>query len=112
MPGAPTEATAPIVKTIDINAPRGTVETFVARFGAKWPCDRFARGARVPGAVVLEAHAGGAIFEVADSGDRLDWGTVVSIEPDRLIRMRWHLGRPSRRWSRSPSRTSGRAGRA
>jgi Activator of Hsp90 ATPase homolog 1-like protein len=90
------ESMSPIVKTIMIEASQQTVfNTFVAKFGSWWPRDRFVRssGGALP-TVVLEACVGGAIFELTETGARLEWGTVTAIEQDRFIRMQWHLGRP------------------
>jgi uncharacterized protein YndB with AHSA1/START domain len=90
------ETMSPIVKTIMIDAPQETVfDTFVAKFDSWWPRDRFVRspGGVLP-TVVLEAREGGAIFELTETGTRLEWGTVTAIEQDRFIRMQWHLGRP------------------
>ena len=90
------ETSSPIMKTITIVAPRALVfATFVLDFGNWWPRDRFVRstGSVLP-TVILEAREGGAIFELTDSGTRLEWGTVTAIEQDRFVRMQWHLGRP------------------
>jgi uncharacterized protein YndB with AHSA1/START domain len=90
------EAILPIVKTITIDAPTPTVfDTFVSKFGLWWPRERFVRssGAVLP-TIILEAREGGAIFELSDTGIRLEWGTVTAIEQDRYVKMQWHLGRP------------------
>jgi Activator of Hsp90 ATPase homolog 1-like protein len=90
------EAILPIVKTIIIDAPNPSVfDTFVSKFGLWWPRERFVRssGTVLP-TVILEAREGGAIFELCDTGTRLEWGTVTAIERDRYIKMQWHLGRP------------------
>ncbi len=90
------EKMSPIVKTIMIDAPQQTVfDTFVSKFGSWWPRDRFVRSSGgVPPTVVLEPREGGSIFELTETGTRLEWGTVTAIEQDRFIRMQWHLGRP------------------
>jgi Activator of Hsp90 ATPase homolog 1-like protein len=90
------EAILPIIKTIIIDAPNPSVfDTFVSKFGLWWPRERFVRssGTVLP-TVILEAREGGAIFELSDTGTRLEWGTVTAIERDRYIKMQWHLGRP------------------
>ena len=87
---------APIVKTIEIEAPSELVfEMFVTRFGDWWPRAKFSRtrGA-TPRAVILEARPRGAIYELSDTGERLEWGIVTDIDPGRSIVMAWHLGRP------------------
>jgi uncharacterized protein YndB with AHSA1/START domain len=96
MPNHPSVETSPIVKVIEIAAPHEVVfEMFVANFGDWWPRARFSRTrGTAPERVVLEAHAGGLIYEVAADGSKLAWGSVTAIEPNRRILMDWHLGRP------------------
>jgi uncharacterized protein YndB with AHSA1/START domain len=87
---------ADIVKTIEINAPQAHVfETFVARIAQWWPLDKFARSrTQKPQTVIIEAFAGGLIYEKAANGETLNWGSVKSIEPYSRLVMEWHLGRP------------------
>jgi uncharacterized protein YndB with AHSA1/START domain len=87
----------PIVKEIEIGAPSAVVfELFVTRFGDWWPRSRFSRTrGEAPTEVVLEPWLGGEIYEVGNNGNKLLWGSVTKIEPDRLIEMDWHLGRPT-----------------
>ena len=89
-------APAPIVKTIEINAPTAVVfDMFVLRFGDWWPAAKFSRtrGA-TPQSITLDATVGGAIYETSASGERLAWGRVLEIDMGRRIVMAWHLGRP------------------
>jgi uncharacterized protein YndB with AHSA1/START domain len=96
MPNLPSDESSPIVKEIEIGAPCELVfEMFVSNFGEWWPRARFSRTrGSAPHRVVLEAHEGGAIYEVAADGGKLAWGSVTAIEPNRRIAMEWHLGRP------------------
>jgi uncharacterized protein YndB with AHSA1/START domain len=96
MPNPLSDETSPIVKTIEIGAPCELVfEMFVSKFGDWWPLARFSRTrGSAPQRVVFEAHAGGAIYEVTNDGDKLAWGSVTAIEHNRRILMDWHLGRP------------------
>jgi uncharacterized protein YndB with AHSA1/START domain len=96
MPNHPGDDSSPIVKVIEIGAPCELVfETFVSSFGDWWPRARFSRTrGSAPQRVVLEARAGGAIYEVSADGTKLAWGTVTAIEYNRRILMDWHLGRP------------------
>jgi uncharacterized protein YndB with AHSA1/START domain len=96
MPNHPSDETSPIVKTIEIGAPCELVfAMFVSNFGDWWPRARFSRTrGSAPHRVVLEAHEGGAIYEVSTDGSRLAWGIVTAIEHNRRILMDWHLGRP------------------
>jgi uncharacterized protein YndB with AHSA1/START domain len=87
---------SPIVKTIEIAAPRAVVfDIFTTRLADWWPLARFSRvrGA-APLTAVLEPRVDGDIYEVSATGDRLSWGTVVAYEPPTRLVMHWHLGRP------------------
>jgi uncharacterized protein YndB with AHSA1/START domain len=85
-----------IVKTIEVNASQTHVfEMFVTRISDWWPLAKFSRSR---GTQVRSAHiepiAGGLIYEVTETGERLEWGRVRSIEAPKRIVMEWHLGRP------------------
>lgn len=86
----------PIVKTIEVNASQARVfETFVARISEWWPLDKFARSRNEkPQSVVIEQFVGGSIYEVANNGDKLEWGRLTVFEPPSRLVMDWHLGRP------------------
>ena len=92
----PKANTSPIVKVIEISAPRDLVfEMFVSKFGDWWPGARFSRiRGSTPHNIVLEAREGGSIHELAADGGKLAWGRVTLIEQNRRIVMDWHLGRP------------------
>lgn len=96
MPNHPSDNSLPIVKMIDIGAPCELVfAMFVSNFGDWWPLARFSRTrGSAPQNVVLEAHAGGSIYEVSVDGSKLLWGSVAAIEHNQRIVMNWHLGRP------------------
>jgi uncharacterized protein YndB with AHSA1/START domain len=96
MPNHLSDECAPIVKVIEIGAPCELVfQMFVANFGDWWPRARFSRTrGSAPERVILEAHAGGAIYEVSGDGSKLPWGTVTAIVQNQRILMDWHLGRP------------------
>jgi uncharacterized protein YndB with AHSA1/START domain len=92
----PNDELTALVKEIDINSPRELVfEMFITKFGDWWPMARFSRTrGSPPQRVVLEAHAGGAIYEVSPDGSELPWGSVTEIDSHQRIVMAWHLGRP------------------
>jgi uncharacterized protein YndB with AHSA1/START domain len=85
-----------IVKTIEVNAPQAHVfETFVSRIADWWPLEKFARSRnQKPQTVVIEAFVGGLIYEKAETGETLSWGSVKTIQPHSRLVMEWHLGRP------------------
>ena len=45
-----------------------------------------------PKQVVLEPHAGGAIYEIAPDDQRHDWGNVSVWQPAQTFATRWHPG--------------------
>lgn len=89
-------ASAEIVKTIEIAASQMHVfDTFVSRIADWWPLAKFSRSrGEPPQTVIIESRTGGGIYEVTDTGEKLDWGHVRLIEPHSRIIMEWHLGRP------------------
>jgi uncharacterized protein YndB with AHSA1/START domain len=92
----PSQPSQEIVKTIEINASQAHVfEMFILRISEWWPLAKFSRSRATP---ALSAHiepvVGGLIYEVAQTGERLEWGRVRSIEAPTRIVMDWHLGRP------------------
>jgi uncharacterized protein YndB with AHSA1/START domain len=97
MTATPMTDLLPITKTVEIMAPAATVfDTFVTCIGDWWPLARFSRSrGSTPKSLILEPRSGGAIYEISADGERLDWGSVITIDPPHSIVMAWHLGRPA-----------------
>jgi uncharacterized protein YndB with AHSA1/START domain len=64
--------------------------TFVERIGQWWPAGFTASNERLA-AVVLEARAGGRLYERNRDGGEFDWGTVRQCEPERRLLLSWTL---------------------
>jgi len=66
--------------------------TWTDGFGTWWPADHTVTGA--PGlVVVLEAAAGGRIYERTPTGVEHEWGEVTVWEPPTRLVYLWHLRR-------------------
>lgn len=58
--------------------------------GAWWPEDGYAGGKTGRRRYALEAKPGGRMYESWDDGGGLLWGTVVTIEPGRMLQVIGH----------------------
>ena len=85
-----------ICKTIVVPLhPEDAFALFTTRIGSWWPVQQFsvavATGDTVA-EVVVEPRVGGAIYEIAASGTRADWGRVTHWEPGVAFHMDWWPG--------------------
>ncbi|MGB9377921.1 MAG: SRPBCC family protein [Mycobacteriales bacterium] len=64
---------------------------WTSAIGTWWPADHTVSGR--PDSVVLEAGAGGRIYERAPDGNEHDWGEVTVWEPPTHLGYLWHLNR-------------------
>ena len=92
-------AIAPVRKAIEVNrSPADAYAFFTRQFSRWWPAETHSVGAMQkdagPVRVVLEAWAGGRIFEADTNGKETDWGRVKIAEPGVRLVMSWHPGRP------------------
>lgn len=69
-------------------------EMWTSQIGSWWPSDHTVSGERDV-LVVLEAGAGGRIFERTGDGVEHDWGVVTVWDPPTRLEYLWHLGRDS-----------------
>ncbi len=73
---------------IDLAAPPARVwRALTLDLGAWWPADCYAGGEEGGRAIVLEPVPGGHMKETWEGGGGLIWGTVVTVEPDRLLQV-------------------------
>lgn len=72
---------------LTIHAPRERVwEAMVREIGEWWPRDfYFTQG---PNEFVLEAKAGGRVYEKSESGAELLWGNILALVPNESLT--WH----------------------
>ena len=75
--------------------PERAFALFTERMTAWWPTAQFSvamyRGAGVRN-VVVEPREGGAVYEVAEDGERADWGHVTRWDPPLAFEMEWYPG--------------------
>jgi len=63
-------------------------DVFTRKIGTWWPVARHS----VHGADATATFRDGRLIETGPDGDEVEWGTVLSWEPPRLLRMTWHPG--------------------
>lgn len=100
MPGKPSPAIAPVVKTVNVDcSPGEAFHFFTADFAQWWPlathsCVGFmSEFKETPESCIFEPRTGGRIVEYARSGEEHLWGTVLAWEPPSRVAFSWHPGR-------------------
>ena len=90
-------APAPIRKTLRVRAtPARAFEVFAARMGDWWLKDHsICAGAHgsPQKEVVIEPHAGGRWYEIAENGATCEWGKVLAWDPPGRLALAWQLNR-------------------
>lgn len=94
--GSATNGNEAIRKAVSVPIPpEGAFALFTDRMAAWWPTAKFSvamyRGASVRN-VVVEPREGGAVYEVAEDGERADWGHVTRWDPPLAFEMEWYPG--------------------
>lgn len=94
--GSATSGNEAIRKVVSVSIPPDRAfALFTDRMAAWWPTAEFSvamyRGASVRN-VVVEPREGGAVYEVADDGERADWGHVTRWDPPLAFEMEWYPG--------------------
>ena len=85
-----------ISKTVMVPiTPERAFSLFTDGMATWWPTARFSvamyRDATVRN-VVIEPGEGGAIYEIAEDGERAEWGHVTRWEPPHRLGMQWYPG--------------------
>jgi uncharacterized protein YndB with AHSA1/START domain len=81
---------APIRKSLLVRAdPERAFGVFVSRMHEWSPAVQSLLGSRRD--IVIEPHAGGRWYEIADSGAEADWGRVLVWEPPHRLVLAWQL---------------------
>ena len=77
----------PVVKSVEVERPpKVAFEVFTQSFGRWWPRLGHSVGDENVAEVVMEARAGGRLFERWKDGTERDWGTIgVFDPPDRVV---------------------------
>ncbi|MBA5779219.1 SRPBCC domain-containing protein [Stappia sp. F7233] len=79
-------------------------DLFVDGFGNWWPKDYAFSGDTLQ-EIGIEPQLGGACYEQTTTGQRIVWGTVLSIERPLYIRLAWQIG-PDREIIADPAAAS------
>jgi uncharacterized protein YndB with AHSA1/START domain len=89
-----TETTlAPVRRSITVAcAPERAFELFTERMGDWWPLRTHSLSGEQASTVVVEANAGGRLYEVDSDGGEHPWGSVLVWEPPSRFAVEWSLG--------------------
>jgi len=86
----------PVVKTIEVGCTAAhAFAVFVDKTTLWWPKDKHSVSAgkgEVATDVKIDAQLGGAVYEIAPSGERLEWGKVTRFEPGVALALTWNPG--------------------
>lgn len=89
---ADSTALAPIVKTRTVGCdPERAFTVFTREVGTWWPTETHALHPGEVERVVWEEHVGGAVYEIATSGARGSWATVLTWEPPHRLVIAWQV---------------------
>lgn len=84
----------PVRKSVTVRrSPAEAFEIFTARLGSWWPLAEYSIYQAEAAACGIEPRVGGKVYEVAKSGERSEWGTILTWDPPRGFSMTWHPGR-------------------
>lgn len=83
---------APIVKTRTVACdPERAFTVFTREVGTWWPTETHALHPGEVEQVVWEEHVGGIVYELATSGARATWATVLTWEPPHRLVIAWQV---------------------
>jgi uncharacterized protein YndB with AHSA1/START domain len=83
----------PLEIEFDVHCPpRLAFEVWTTRIASWWPKSHTVSG-ESDVEVVLEARAGGRIYERSSSGGEHEWGEVTAFEPPDRLAYLWHIRR-------------------
>jgi hypothetical protein len=84
---------APVVRSVVVRlAPAEAFELFTREMRLWWPFVGHSCGDADSIDVVFEPRVGGAVTEVARTGERWRWGTLAEWDPPHAFAMSWHPG--------------------
>jgi len=72
-------------------SPAEVWKALTANIGQWWPADFYAGGTEGARTFAIEERPGGRMFEEWDGGGGLLWGTVVGIEPRKMLQVLGHV---------------------
>jgi uncharacterized protein YndB with AHSA1/START domain len=92
-PAPQVEKVAPIRKSVVVRRkPEEAFSIFTERFASWWPNKTHSMFKDGSASVALEPRKGGKLYEISSSGERQEWGTIVSWDPPRGFVTTWHPG--------------------
>ena len=87
-----TIATAPITKSAHVRCGvEQAFRVFTTEIGSWWPTETHALAAGEVREVVWEEREGGEVYEIAESGARSRWATVLAWEPPHRLVLAWQV---------------------
>ncbi len=87
-----TLTTTPITKSVEVACDQGTAfRVFTTEIGSWWPTETHAINAGDVREVVWEEREGGKVFEIAATGERCTWATVLTWEPPHRLVIAWQV---------------------
>jgi uncharacterized protein YndB with AHSA1/START domain len=90
-------AIAPVVKSLELNAPREKAfRHFTDGIGGWWPLHEHSLSKSEAQTVVIEAKRGGRIYEIEKSGREREWGRVLECRPPERLVFSWILESPDK----------------
>ena len=85
-------AIEPITKTLVVACDlEEAFRVFTEEIGSWWPSHTHAVHAGSVRKVVFEQHAGGELYEIAESGEKAHWAQVLVWEPPRCLVLAWQV---------------------
>jgi uncharacterized protein YndB with AHSA1/START domain len=90
---------SPVVKSIDVRrTPSEAFRLFTEEISAWWPMKKHSRAKEAAGETTIrvdfETRVGGRIYETLNTGERRDWGEVLTYEPGARVVFSFQMGRP------------------
>jgi hypothetical protein len=87
-----TTVVAAVVKVVTVSCPVERAFTvFTREVGSWWPTETHSLHPGEVEQVVWEETEGGAVYEIATSGERAQWATVLRWEPPHRVVIAWQV---------------------
>jgi uncharacterized protein YndB with AHSA1/START domain len=92
-PAQHVEKIAPVRKSVVVRrTPEEAFAIFTERMASWWPLATHSLFEAEAGTCGIEPRVGGKIYETSRSGERTEWGTILTWEPPRRFVTTWHPG--------------------
>jgi uncharacterized protein YndB with AHSA1/START domain len=85
-------ALPPIEKDVFVAcSPERAFNVFTREVGSWWPTETHALHPGDVAEVVWEEREGGAVYEIAENGERAEWAVVLSWDPPHRLVIAWNV---------------------